>query len=164
MPVPLIPLGIGVGARLAYKPAMNLATKLAKKYWKATSDSSRKKIVQEARDKKILEKFNYKKINHAPKADQHIKAEKPLDNIKLWKKSSAEKQKYWEKGFARKAKKEGIDVTGKTKQEMIDTVRAHSKATRPYSPTKKYVKGGRLGLDNSGQKIIQKLYKKGGKI
>ena len=27
-----------------------------------------------------------------------------------------------------------------------------------------WAKGGRLGLDNSGQKIVQKLYKKGGKV
>ena len=112
--------------KLGWKPAMKLAKQLAKKYWKTTGESARKKIVQEARDKKVLDKFSSAKLQYGPKVKV---TKKPFP-----KKSSAEKQKYWEKAYARKAKKEGIDVAGKTKQEMIDTVQAHSKATRSYSP------------------------------
>jgi len=61
--------------------------------------------------------------------------------------------------------------TGKelTKEEQQEW----SKKLNAPSPKKKkgffrrllgFQKGGRLGLDNSGQKIVQKLYKKGGKI
>ena len=122
--VAIIPPLVGAAVKLAYKPAMKLAKQLAKKYWSKGAD--KKQIVQEVRDKGILEKFNSFKLKAKPKVDKPTK--------RPFKKTSQEKQEYWEKGYARRAKKEDIDVAGKTKQEMIDAVQTHSKATRPYYP------------------------------
>ena len=45
---------LGVGARLAYKPAIKLAKNLAKKYFQ--KGSNKKEIVKQVKDKGILEK------------------------------------------------------------------------------------------------------------
>ena len=50
--------------KLGWKPAMKLAKQLAKKYWKTTGESARKKIGQEARDKKVLDKLKLKMGKH----------------------------------------------------------------------------------------------------
>ena len=41
---------------------------------------------------------------------------------------------------------------------------AAKRLTRKYNERFKKARGGRLGIDNSGQKLVQKLYSKGGKI
>ena len=56
--------GAAVVAKLAYKPAMELAKSLAKKYW--SKGSNKEKIVKEAKDKGILEKFNNFKLKNDP--------------------------------------------------------------------------------------------------
>ena len=148
MVAPVVPVAIATAVKLGWKPAMKLAKQLAKKYWKASGESAKKKIVQEARDKKVLDKFSSAKLRYGPKVKD---TKKPLS-----KKSYEERSKYWEKGYARKAKKEGIDVAGKTKQEMIDTVQAHSRATRPYSPR---FQEGRIPNINEKFKKLQGLKK-----
>ena len=74
--------------------------------------------------------------------------------------------------FERVAKKlfgPGVDL-GKLTQGHLNKI---NKFWNLHAPTAKEramwkrlgnSKGGRLGLDNSGQKIVQQLYKKGGKV
>jgi hypothetical protein len=59
------PVVVAAVAKLAYKPAMQLAKKLATKYWSKGAD--KKQIVQEVRDKGVLEKFNALKLKLDPK-------------------------------------------------------------------------------------------------
>ena len=131
-------------AKLAYKPAMKLAKQLAKKYWSKGAD--KKQIVQEVRDKGVLEKFNSFKLKVKPKDAKLTK--------KTFKKTSEEREKYYDTGFARKAKEKGIDVSGKTKEETMTAVQSYNKANKPYSP--------RVKADNI--KNLKKYYAKGGGI
>lgn len=131
-------------AKLAYKPAMQLARRLAKKYWSKGAD--KKQIVQEVRDKGVLEKFNALKLKAKPKDAKLTK--------KTFKKTSEEREKYYDTGFARKAKEKGIDVSGKTKEETMTAVQSYNKANKPYSP--------RVKADNI--KNLKKYYAMGGGI
>ena len=121
--------GAAVVAKLAYKPAIKLAKSLAKKYWSKGAD--KKQIVQEVRDKGILEKFNAFKLKAKPKV-------KPVEKSKMREKSIRKQMKDHEKY----AKKKNLDTEGLSGDEAALKAREHMHANRPYEPLWKNARGG----------------------
>jgi hypothetical protein len=95
---------LGVGARLAYKPAIKLAKNLAKKYFQ--KGSNKKEIVKQVKDKGILEKFNNFKLKFDPK--RPLKEVKPYGRTRAGKKSSLD---VYEKTGAGVGRKKGGKIT-----------------------------------------------------
>tara|TARA_R100001377_G_C3104586_1_gene80380 strand:- start:53 stop:487 length:435 start_codon:yes stop_codon:yes gene_type:complete len=133
-------------AKLAYKPAMQLARKLAKKYWSKGAD--KKQIVQEVKDKGVLEKFNAFKLKAKPKSDV-----KPKSKVEY---KSYEKN---EKDLVKYAKRKNINV--KENSDFANSLEAkqHIRANRPYEPRFKNARGGSVKKYAKGGSIRKANYK-----
>ena len=153
---------LGVGARLAYKPAIKLAKNLAKKYFQ--KGSNKKEIVKQVKDKGILEKFNNFKLKFDPK--RPLKEVKPYGHTRAGKKPSLDVYEKTGAGVGRKKggkvapRDEGVSYgpegTIMKGGKVITPRKARLKVSELGKKTTKRKKGGKVGL---GSTFVASLYK-----
>jgi hypothetical protein len=143
------PVVVAAVAKLAYKPAMQLARRLAKKYWSKGAD--KKQIVQEVKDKGVLEKFNAFKLKAKPKSDV-----KPKSKVEY------KSYKTHEKDLVKYAKRKNLKPSEGSQGSDFDMAleaKQHIRASRPYEPRFKNARGGSVKKYAMGGGIRKANYK-----
>ena len=168
MAIPIV-AALGVGAKLLGKPAWKLAEKLARKFMKAKTKKDKTKVLDKAKEKGVNKQFSEIKSGLLKKADK----DKPKSTVS---KNSISSEQKASRSLAKMQEQERIKAAAKRKRlesvggynraklekKMGDPEKVPTFHKYKYDPSI-YSKGGRLNIDNSGQKYVQGLYK-GGKI
>jgi hypothetical protein len=153
MAIPIV-AALGVGAKLLGKPAWKLAEKLARKFMKAKTKKDKTKIVTQAKDSGITKQFHEIKSGLGKPSKVKITGKHKKGEIGYERQQAGIKRKRQESvgGYSR----------ARLEKKMGDPEKVPTFHKYKYDPSI-YSKGGRLNIDNSGQKYVQGLYK-GGKI